>query len=72
MKLAPAAALPGLVLLLFADPGPAEEPARYEITNVDTAHGDREFHLLWPEGAPGAVGDESVVHAADDFPLKPD
>jgi acetyl esterase/lipase len=24
---------------------------------VDTAHGDREFLLLWPEGAPGALGD---------------
>jgi acetyl esterase/lipase len=23
---------------------------------VDTAHGDREFLLLWPEGAPGALG----------------
>lgn len=25
---------------------------------VDTAHGDREFLLLWPGGAPGAVGAE--------------
>jgi acetyl esterase/lipase/ketosteroid isomerase-like protein len=31
----------------------------YTITDVDTAHGDREFHLLWPEGAPGAVGTEA-------------
>jgi acetyl esterase/lipase len=32
----------------------------YAITAVDTAHGDREFHLLWPDGAPGAVGNEPV------------
>jgi acetyl esterase/lipase/ketosteroid isomerase-like protein len=32
--------------------------AKYTISDVDTAHGDREFHLLWPEGAPGAVGSE--------------
>ena len=32
--------------------------APYKVTDVDTAHGDREFHLLWPEGAPGAVGSE--------------
>jgi acetyl esterase/lipase len=34
--------------------------APYAITDVDTAHGDREFHLLWPDGAPGAVGSEPV------------
>jgi acetyl esterase/lipase len=27
---------------------------------VDTAHGDRESHLLWPDGAPGAVAREPV------------
>jgi len=27
------------------------------MTDVDTAHGDREFHLLWPGRAPGALGD---------------
>jgi acetyl esterase/lipase len=32
--------------------------AKYTITDVDTAHGNREFHVLWPEGAPGAVGSE--------------
>ena len=32
--------------------------APYQFSDVDTAHGDREFHLLWPEGAPGAVGGE--------------
>ena len=37
---------------------PAAAP--YAITAVDTAHGDREFHLLWPNGAPGAVGSEPV------------
>jgi acetyl esterase/lipase len=35
------------------------EPAPYQSAAVDTAHGDREFHLLWPDGAPGAVGDEA-------------
>ncbi len=34
--------------------------ANYTITDVDTAHGEREFHLLWPEGAPGAVGSEAA------------
>ena len=32
--------------------------AGYTSSPADTAHGDREFHLLWPEGAPGAVGSE--------------
>jgi acetyl esterase/lipase len=36
----------------------AQGPTPYPITTVDTAHGDREFHLLWPDGAPGAVGDK--------------
>ena len=34
---------------------PAPERA-YTSSPVDTAHGDREFLLLWPKGAPGAVG----------------
>lgn len=39
------------------------EPARaasapYTMTDVDTAHGDRESRLLWPDGAPGALGGE--------------
>jgi len=34
----------------------AQTPAPYKSTEVDTAHGDREFHLLWPDGAPGALG----------------
>jgi acetyl esterase/lipase len=38
----------------------AQSPSPYPITAVDTAHGDREFHLLWPEGAPGSRGDEAV------------
>jgi acetyl esterase/lipase len=33
---------------------------KYKIGPVDTAHGDREFLLLWPAGAPGAVGAEAV------------
>ena len=37
---------------------PTSTPARYQSSPVDTAHGDREFLLLWPDGAPGAVGAE--------------
>lgn len=33
-------------------------PRSYKSDPVDTAHGDREFLLLWPDGAPGAVGTE--------------
>jgi acetyl esterase/lipase len=43
----------GLARLSAAE-GPA---ARYKGSPVDTAHGDREFFLLWPQGAPGALGD---------------
>jgi acetyl esterase/lipase len=32
----------------------------YTMAPVDTAHGDREFLLLWPAGAPGALGSEPV------------
>src|SRR5262245_37788123 len=45
----PAAALPAA-----ADPSPSPTP--YRSNPVDTAHGDRESLLLWPEGAPGALG----------------
>lgn len=34
--------------------------AAYPSAAVDTAHGGRESHLLWPEGAPGAVGTEAA------------
>lgn len=37
---------------------PAPTPRTYRSNPVDTAHGDREFLLLWPDGAPGAVGTE--------------
>jgi acetyl esterase/lipase len=37
-------------------PAPPAASAPYAMTDVDTAHGDREFHLLWPDGAPGALG----------------
>jgi len=51
-----------ILLVLFAAaspqaPAPAEERT-YKSSPVDTAHGDREFLLLWPEGAPGALGTE--------------
>jgi acetyl esterase/lipase len=47
-------------LLLAPAAGAAEEPRPYKSAPVDTAHGDREFHLLWPDGAPGALGTEAV------------
>lgn len=62
----PLAAVSAALLLLAsrseAQPGTEGPPpaAPYPITAVDTAHGDREFLLLWPDGAPGAVGDEPV------------
>ena len=37
-------------------PAPPPASAPYAMADVDTAHGDREFQLLWPEGAPGALG----------------
>lgn len=37
-------------------PAPLAPRAPYAMADVDTAHGDREFQLLWPEGAPGALG----------------
>ena len=39
-------------------PAPSQAPAPYRSNPVDTAHGDREFHLLWDAGAPGALGTE--------------
>jgi acetyl esterase/lipase len=60
-------ALVAMALTLVPAPRPTEAAqaavgakAPYAITAVDTAHGDREFHLLWPDGAPGAVGTEPV------------
>jgi acetyl esterase/lipase len=51
-----------LACLLPAVPARAQAVpgSSYEITAVDTAHGDREFVLLWPAGAPGALGTEAV------------
>ena len=43
----------------------APAAAPYAITAIDTAHGDREFHLLWPDGAPGAIGSEAGRQAED-------
>jgi acetyl esterase/lipase len=37
---------------------PAAPPGTYKSDPVDTAHGARESLLLWPDGAPGAVGAE--------------
>lgn len=47
----------GLLVAVVAGDGAADD---YPIGPVDTAHGDREAHLLWPNGAPGAVGSEPV------------
>jgi len=52
--------LSGLLALAAAAPLAAGQKPSYPITAVDTAHGDREFHLLWPNGAPGALGSEAV------------
>jgi acetyl esterase/lipase len=49
-----------LAVLLLARLAAAQTPGAYTATAVDTAHGDREFHLLWPDGAPGAIGTEPV------------
>ena len=54
------AGVTALVSLTLPFGAPAAEPASYESAKVDTAHGDREFHLLWPQGAPGALGSEPV------------
>jgi acetyl esterase/lipase len=37
---------------------PSPTPRTYKSSPVDTAHGDRETVLLWPDGPPGAVGRE--------------
>lgn len=52
--------VPSLVLgLAAAGPGSGADSG-YKSAALDTAHGNREFHLLWPSGAPGALGDEAV------------
>ena len=53
-------ALFGTATALLAAAPAGAQPSSYSISAVDTAHGDREFHLLWPGGAPGAVGTEAV------------
>ena len=54
--------LAGAVVLLAtataAAQAPDPTPRSYASSVVDTAHGDREFVLLWSDGAPGAVGTE--------------
>ncbi len=47
-------------LAALAGAGAAAAQGSYPMNAVDTAHGDREFALLWPAGAPGAVGSEPV------------
>lgn len=48
----------GTLSLHAQAPAPAPTPRTYRSAAVDTAHGDREFFLLWPDGAPGALGTE--------------
>jgi acetyl esterase/lipase len=52
--------LPVAVLIATAGLAPAQTPSPtptpYRSNPVDTAHGDRDSLLLWPEGAPGALG----------------
>jgi acetyl esterase/lipase len=52
--------LPALATLAAAALASAQVPSPYKATAVDTAHGDRPFLLLYPDGAPGAVGTEAV------------
>ena len=42
--------------VLAQGPSPSPTPRPEDMIGVDDAHGDREFLLLWPEGAPGALG----------------
>jgi len=51
-----AVALALLVPAAAAAQAPSPTPRTYKSSPVDTAHGDRESVLLWPEGAPGALG----------------
>jgi acetyl esterase/lipase len=51
-----AAAAAALLAAAAAAQTPSPTPRTYKSSPVDTAHGDREFVLLWPEGAPGALG----------------
>ena len=51
-----AAAAAVLLAAAAAAQTPGPTPRTYSSNPVDTAHGNREFVLLWPEGAPGALG----------------
>jgi len=51
-----AAAAAVLLAAAAAGQAPSPSPRAYPSSPVDTAHGEREFVLLWPDGAPGAVG----------------
>jgi len=55
---AAAACLLALVSMLPEDADAQAAARSYKSDPVDTAHGDRESRLLWPAGAPGALGDE--------------
>lgn len=52
----------GIALLTFIAGAhlSAQSPTPYQITAVDNAHGSRPFTLLWPDGAPNAVGSDAV------------
>jgi acetyl esterase/lipase len=52
--------LAALAILAASATASAQPPTPYKVTAVDTAHGARPFLLLYPDGAPGAVGTEPV------------
>jgi acetyl esterase/lipase len=56
-RLPAAALLVTLAATVASAQAPSPSPTPYRSNPVDTAHGDRESLLLWPEGAPGALGD---------------
>jgi acetyl esterase/lipase len=57
MKLPRALVAAGFLLLA---PGLLRAQPTSEVRAPDALHGDREFRLLWPRGAPGALGRETV------------
>jgi acetyl esterase/lipase len=50
------ASIVNAVAIMAGAQTPSATPTPYRSNPVDTAHGDRESLLLWPDGAPGALG----------------
>src|SRR5262245_46146285 len=57
MRLAACWSLSGVLTAAQPAVPPSPPPRTYVSDPVDTAHGDREWWPLWPERAPGALGD---------------